>query len=106
MLLLSQPGKTRFGRSRPSRLMAPNRFMTNRCGLFQIISHHRDRMLHRIHVFVGSDDFCRLPDLCVESATKFGRSLQQRTAKESSSEGSVTWQVRGSCMPRFFEELT
>src|ERR1700739_926008 len=85
--------------------MAPNGFMTNRRGLFQRISHHCDLMLRCIHVFVGSDDFCRLPDPCVESATEFARALEQRTAKESSSEGSVTWQVRGSVRRAFLGNL-
>ena len=38
-------------------------------------------MLHRIHVFVGSDDFCRLPDPCDEPATEFACSLKQKGAQ-------------------------
>src|ERR1700739_68743 len=81
MRLLSLPGKMRFDRSRPSRLIAPDGFMTDRRSLFQRTSHHCDRMLHRIHVFVGSDDSSRLPDLCGESATEFACSLKQKGAQ-------------------------
>jgi predicted porin len=101
MLLLGQPGKTRVSKLRRSRTTTPNGFMTRRRRLFERVSLHCDRILRWLHVFVCRGKFCRLPDLCGESATEFARSLQQKDAQ-----GVLVRRlrnlVRGSCVPRFF----
>jgi hypothetical protein len=85
--------------------MAPDGFMTASCMIDFNDSQHRDQIFCCVHMFVDAGDSCRLPDLCGALVTGFARALQQRTAKESSFEGSVTW-FRGECVPRFFGELT
>ena len=102
MLLLARPGKMRLRRAWQLRLMAPDGFMTISARAIQKNSHHRDPVFRRVHVFVCSGSFCRLPDFCGALVTEFVRAQEQKTAEGVLVRRLRNLAVRGSCVCRVF----